>query len=89
MTTTPSHTDWISVAGLEKGFATGSYALDNSADLTGKQVELHAADGTVRRLEFDQEQLSIDGGEAAKVRITSSICSTGWMQAPSPLRPTP
>ncbi|MCZ0927570.1 molybdenum cofactor biosynthesis F family protein [Halomonas janggokensis] len=84
MTTTSSPTDWISVADLEKGFATGSYALDNSADLTGKQVELHAADGTVRCLEFDQERLSIDGGEAAKARITSvreGVYLLDWLDA--------
>lgn len=71
MTTTPSHTDWVSVAGLGKGFSMGSYALDNSADLTCKQVELHAADDSVRRLELAQDQLAIGAGEAVKVRITS------------------
>lgn len=71
MTTTASHSDWISVSGLEKGFETDSYALDNSADLSGKRIELHDADGNVRRLDIDQEQLRVDDGEAVQVRITS------------------
>ncbi|MCM5705063.1 MoaF C-terminal domain-containing protein [Larsenimonas salina] len=71
MTTNSSSTDWISVTGLEKGFETGSYALDNSADLSGKKIELHDANGGVRSLNVDQDQLRVDDGDPVQVRITS------------------
>lgn len=71
MTTTSSPRDWISVTGLEKGFETGSYALDNSADLSGKKIELHDAEGNVQRLDIDQDQLRVDDGEAVRLRLTS------------------
>ncbi|ODC02281.1 molybdenum cofactor biosynthesis protein F [Terasakiispira papahanaumokuakeensis] len=71
MTASSTHSDWISVTGLEKGFETDSYALDNSADLSGKKIELHDADGKVRSLGIDQDQLQINNDETVQVRITS------------------
>ncbi len=71
MKTASSSTNWISVTGLEKGFEPGSYILDNTVDLSGRQIDLHAADGIVRRINIEDDKLRIDDGKAINMRMTS------------------
>ena len=71
MKTASSSKNWISVTGLEKGFESESYILDNTVDLNGRQIDLHGADGTVRRIDIERDKLRIDEGKAINMRITS------------------
>lgn len=76
--------DWISVADLEKGFATESFALDHTAALSGQSFELHDEAGRVRNLHIAEDHLSLDGGSHAVFRVTSlrdGIYFLDWLDA--------